>query len=147
MKVAANAYQWVQEHFTGGADLEVTARWLELLHTSMGERETLEDCYNRKVALHHGERSQAGNHQGPAQGSEGDWDDLLIWWDGSGGTMGDHLQHSQGTGLQRPGPQSNPCGQGSHHTSSLHHTRDCKPTLDPSWRPGGPSFIDQGGGT
>jgi hypothetical protein len=53
MQVAANAYQWVRERFTGGADQEVTARWLELLHTSMGETETLEDYYNRKVALFH----------------------------------------------------------------------------------------------
>ena len=53
MQVAANAYQWVRERFTGGADEEVTARWLELLHTSMGETETLEDYYNRKVALFH----------------------------------------------------------------------------------------------
>jgi transposase InsO family protein len=51
MKVAANAYKWVRARFTEGADEEVTARWLELLHTSMRETETLEDYYNRKVAL------------------------------------------------------------------------------------------------
>jgi hypothetical protein len=104
-------------------------------------------CAQGKWALHHGERSQTRNHQGPARGSEGDWDDLLICWKGSGGTVGDHLHHSQGTGLQRPGTQSHPCGQGSHHASSFHHTRDCKLTGDPSWRPGGPSVIGQGGGT
>jgi hypothetical protein len=41
MKVAANAYKWVRARSTEGADEEVTARWLELLHTSMGETE----CY------------------------------------------------------------------------------------------------------
>jgi hypothetical protein len=51
MKVAANAYKWVRARFTEGADEEVTARWLELLHSSVGETETLEDYYNMEVAL------------------------------------------------------------------------------------------------
>jgi len=52
MKIASAAYQWVQQKFTGGADQEVTSRWLELLHKGMTETETLEEYYNRMVALY-----------------------------------------------------------------------------------------------
>jgi hypothetical protein len=51
MKIASAAYQWVRQKFTEGADLEVTSRWLELLHQRMTETETLEEYYNRMVAL------------------------------------------------------------------------------------------------
>ena len=52
MKVAAAAYEWVRNRFTGGANLEVTARWLELLQKGMSDTETLEDYFNRMVALY-----------------------------------------------------------------------------------------------
>lgn len=52
MKIASAAYQWVRQKFTGGADQEVTSRWLELLHKGMTETETLEEYYNRMVALY-----------------------------------------------------------------------------------------------
>jgi hypothetical protein len=155
--VTANAYKWVRARFTEGADEEVTARWLELLHTSMGETETLEDYYNRKVALFNAlkgnghsimEREaklaiikglpEEAKETGMISSSAGK--DLEGLWEIISTT-------AKGLGFNDQVPRVTPVARAAITPAHFHHTRDCKLTGDPSWRPGGPSVIGQGGGT
>ncbi len=82
--------------------MEVTSRWLELLQKGMSDTETLEDYFNKMVALY--EALRGNGHLMLERDSKlavikGGWHGLSSSWEGSGGLVGNYCHYSQGTGF------------------------------------------------